>query len=235
MKKPKKISAERRTQLDELAARLGVPCSKLELLNDATTHKSFAAENEAQDYERLEFFGDAVLKFVVAEYLFDTFPQMDEGDLTEISAVLISAKTLESVGRALDIEPFVRVGRAVPIRGSIIARAMEALLGAIYLDSGFEYIRTFIVDNICSSAAELSKDSVKDNFKAQLQQYSQARAQGTPSYEVVKVDGPPHAPVFQVAVSIADNVVAEGSGGSKKAAEQVAAKLAFERLTAGGG
>jgi ribonuclease-3 len=235
MKKPKKISDERRKQLDELALRLGVPCHDMHLLNDATTHKSFAAEQDAQDYERLEFFGDAVLKFVVAEYLFDTFPQMNEGGLTEISAVLISAKTLEAVGRALDIEPYIRVGRGVPMRGSIIARATEALLGAIYLDSGFTNIRAFIVDNICSSAAELSTDSVKDNFKAQLQQYSQARAQGTPSYEVVKVDGPPHAPIFQVAVSIADTVVADGSGSSKKAAEQEAAKAAFEKLTAGGG
>lgn len=211
---------------------MGVPCRDLHLLNQATTHKSYAAEHNTDDYERLEFFGDAVLKFVVAEYLFEAFPESHEGDLTEISAVLISAKTLESVGIEIDIQDCVRVGKGVPMRSSIIARSTEALLGALYQDSKFKYVRPFIIQRICSRAAVVASDSVKENYKAQLQQYSQARAQGTPTYAVLKVEGPPHDPIFQVAVLIGDKVVADGSGRSKKAAEQAAARAAFEKLTA---
>jgi ribonuclease-3 len=235
MKKRQKISTDRQKQLDELISRIGVPFRNINLLDEATTHKSFAGENDAQDYERLEFFGDAVLKFVVAEYLFDAYQAMHEGELTEIAAVLISAKTLEQVGRSIDIEPYIRVGRGVDIRGSIIARVMEAILGALYQDSKFKYVREFIVDKFCSMAEEVANDSVKENYKAQLQQYSQARAQGTPVYSVIKVDGPPHDPIFTIGVAIAEQMVADGAGPSKKAAEQAAAKAAFEKLTGGGG
>jgi ribonuclease-3 len=148
---------------------------------------------------------------------------------------LISAKTLEQVGRDLEIEPFIRVGKGVPMRGSIIARATEAILGAFYMDSKFKHVRKFIVDNICDRADAVANDAVKENYKAQLQQYSQARAQGTPVYAVLKVDGPPHDPIFQIGVSIASQLVADGSGRSKKAAEQAAAKAAFEKLTASSG
>jgi ribonuclease III len=224
------MSPQRQEMLQHLAQRLSVPCKNLELLDKATTHKSYAAEHDVEDFERLEFFGDAVLKFVVAEYLFGEFPAEDEGELTEICAVLISAKTLESVGLSFELESYIRVGRGVPMKPSIIARSMEALLGAIYLDSKFKNIRPFIIEHICSRASAIAGDAVKENYKAQLQQYTQARAQGTPVYSVLKVDGPPHDPVFQVAVLINERVIGQGSGRSKKIAEQDAARDAMARL-----
>lgn len=225
---PRAINLERRKELDELVVRLGIPFKNLSLLDQATTHKSYAAENAAKDNERLEFFGDAVLKFVVAEYIYSNFPKLDEGDLTEICAVLVSAKTLEQVGDTFGLDRYIQVGRGVPVRGSLVARSMEAVLGAVYLDSKFKHIQPFIVDNICSRAADVATDSVKDNFKAQLQQFTQGRAQGTPVYSVVSVEGPPHDPIFHVAVSVADRLLAQGEGKSKKAAEQDAARAAFD-------
>lgn len=233
MKGKSQISAARVEALERLLMRLSLPCRNLNLVDKATTHKSYAAENDADDFERLEFFGDAVLKFVVAEYLMSEFPSKDEGELTEICAVLISAKTLESVGRSFDLDNSIRVGRGVPMRASIIACSMEALLGAIYMDSKFKNIRPFIVNNICSLANAIAIDDVKENYKAQLQQYTQGRAQGTPVYTVINTEGPPHDPVFQVGVMIGDIIIGEGSGGSKKIAEQAAARDAMQKLMAG--
>ena len=235
MKKRPPISSDRRKQLEELVECLGVAVRNFHLLDEATTHKSHAADNDEDDYERLEFFGDAVLKFVVAEYLFTAYPEKHEGELTEIAGVLVSAKTLEQVGESLGIGKFIRVGKGVHVRSSIVARSTEAILGALYMDSRFKQVRPFIVDNFCCYAEDVASDEVKDNFKAQLQQYSQARAQGTPSYEVINTSGPPHDPIFEVGVSVANKLVASGKGRSKKIAEQAAAKAAFAKLTGGGG
>jgi ribonuclease-3 len=225
------ISDARKLELERLLQRLGVPCDNLALLDQATTHKSYASEAGALDYERLEFFGDAVLKFVVAEYVFEFFAEADEGQMTEICAVLVSAKTLESVGKTFGLHEFIRCGRGVPMKPSMIARSMEAILGALYQDSKFEQVRAFIIQHVCARAAGVAADAVKENYKALLQQYTQARAKGTPVYSVIKMLGPPHDPTFEVAVSVADQQIAEGSGPSKKVAEQAAARAAMERLT----
>jgi ribonuclease-3 len=230
MKAGRQIAPERVERLNRLLERLAVPCKDLILLDQATTHTSYSAENDAQDFERLEFFGDAVLKFVVAEYLFTAFPDEDEGELTEICAVLVSAKTLESVGKTFELENYIRVGRGVPVKPSMIAKSMEAILGAIYLDSKFKNIRPFIIEHICGRASAIARDEVKENYKAQLQQYTQARAQGTPVYRVISVEGPPHDPVFNIAVMIGERAIGEGTGRSKKVAEQAAAKNAMGRL-----
>ncbi len=227
------LSAERRDQLQRLLERLGVPVKDLSLLDEATTHKSFGSEHGVRDYERLEFFGDAVLKFLIAEYVFLKFDDKHEGELTEICSVLVSAKTLGLVGRTFGLGEFIRRGRGVPVKPSTIARSMEAILGALYLDSKFEHARKLIEDHFCCLADDIANDSVKDNYKAQLQQYTQARAQGTPVYSVTKTEGPAHDPVFEVAVLVSNQRIADGSGTTKKAAEQAAARAAMERLSSG--
>jgi len=217
--------------LQQLLDRMGLPCQQLELLDQSLTHSSFAKENAGyEDFERLEFFGDAVLKFVISEHLFAKFPELDEGELTEIRAVLVSSRWLDQVGKEFDLDKYLLVGRGVPPRSSILARSMEAVLGAIYLDSHFDHVRQFIIDRFCSQAAEIAGDSVKDNYKAQLQQITQGRAQGVPTYSVIGVEGPPHDPVFNVAVLVENRIIADGKGRSKKAAEQSAARAAVEKL-----
>jgi ribonuclease III len=224
------ITPARQKQLEQLAHELGVTWKDYCLLDAATTHKSCSGEHKLANYERLEFFGDAVLKFVVAEYLYVNFPELPEGELTEIAAVLISARSLQSLGEEIGLERFIKLGKSVTARGSMVARSMEAILGALYLDSRFRQVRQLIASRICCRAALVASDAVKENYKAQLQQYTQARGQGTPAYAVLEVSGKAHAPVFQVAVSVGERQLAQGTGNCKKAAEQAAARAAFEKL-----
>lgn len=231
MTSTRKISREREASLALLQERLSVSFTNLSLLDEALTHSSYSHDHpQYSDYERLEFFGDAVLKFIVSEYLMQFYPKHDEGRLTEIRAVLINARTLEIVGQELGVEECIRVAKGVSIRPSMLARSMEAILGAIYLDLGMETARSFINRHFSTRADAVNQDKVKDNFKAQLQQLTQARSQGVPVYSVLQVDGPPHDPIFTVAVSVANKSIAQGTGHSKKQAEQEAAKAAYEIL-----
>lgn len=225
----RRISSERTSSLELLQERMAVKFINLAVLDEALTHSSYSHDHpHYADYERLEFFGDAVLKFIVSEYLIHSYPKHDEGRLTEIRAVLINARTLQTVAESFQLEEFIRVAKGVSIRASMLARSMEAILGAIYLDQGMDSARVFINAHFSTKAESVNRDRVKDNFKAQLQQLTQARSQGVPVYSVLQVDGPPHDPTFIVAVSVANKAVAQGVGHSKKAAEQEAARLAYE-------
>ncbi|MBX9695858.1 MAG: ribonuclease III, partial [Cyanobacteria bacterium] len=191
------LTPKRLKELDELSAKLGVSCGRMGLLNEALTHSSYSAENpSAKDFERLEFFGDAVLKFVVSEYLLDRFSDYSEGQLTEIRAVLVSDKTLSEIARKFGLDRYILLGRQVQMRPSIMAHSMEALLGAIYLDLGLFQVQNLIVRLFGSHATEIDRDEAKQNFKAQLQEYTQGRGQGLPSYSVLSTEGPAHAPIF---------------------------------------
>ncbi|MBX9688561.1 MAG: ribonuclease III [Candidatus Obscuribacterales bacterium] len=235
MTSTRKISSERTAALENLQEKMAVKFSNLALLDEALTHSSYSHDHpQYGDYERLEFFGDAVLKFIVSEFLIHFYPKHDEGRLTEIRAVLINARTLEIVGQELGIESLIRVAKGVSIRSSMLARSMEAILGAIYLDQGMESARIFINRFFSSRADAVNQDRVKDNFKAQLQQLTQSRAQGVPIYSVLQIEGPPHDPTFIVAVSVGNQTIAQGTGHSKKAAEQEAAKAAYDVLCPSG-
>lgn len=225
------IPPKRLKQLDELLGKLGVSCGRMGLLEEALTHSSYVAENPGcQDNERLEFFGDSVLKFVISEYLLERFPDYDEGRLTAIRSVLVSANTLAEIGNELNLGKYIRVGRRVSIRPSIVARSVEAILGAVYLDAGLPYVQNLIVRLLGGRATAVDRDAVKDNYKAQLQELTQGRGQGIPLYTVVETEGPAHDPTFKVTVTVADEVMGCGSGSSKKAAEQAAAREALSRL-----
>lgn len=228
---PRQITAERSRLLAELQKKMLVSFSTLSYLNDALTHSSYVYEYpHCRDNERLEFFGDAVLKFVVSEYLFKEFPDCDEGKLTEIRAVLVNAKTLHSVSEIFDLSPYLLTASGMAIKPSMLAGSMEAILGAIYLDLGMEAASVFINRHFCSQANTVAADRIKDNYKAQLQQLTQGRAQGIPAYSVIKTEGPPHDAIFTVTVSVGNQCLAQGSGRSKKSAEQEAARLAYLQL-----
>jgi ribonuclease-3 len=225
------IQPRRLKELDQLCAALGVTFGRMHILNEALTHSSYAAEHQGvKDYERLEFFGDAVLKFVISEYLLERFPDYDEGQLTEIRSVLISDKTLGELAKNINLGKYILLGKQVQMRSSIMAQSLEAVLGAIYTDLGIIQSQNFIVRFFGNLATNVDRDDVKDNFKAELQEYTQAKAQGIPMYSVVNVDGPPHEPMYSVSVAVTGNVIASGSGKSKKAAEQEAAKAALAVL-----
>lgn len=225
------ISQKRLRELDKLLSDFSILCGRMALLEEALTHSSYAAENPGYTHnERLEFFGDSVLKFVISEYLLERFPTYDEGDLSEIRAVLVSGKTLAEVADKHKLGRYILTGRRVSLKPSILAGAMEAVLGAIYLDSGLMQVQNLIIRLFGAQATAVDRDEMKENFKAELQEWTQARAEGIPIYTVVSTEGPAHDPLFNISVSVADKVVGSGSGRSKKDAEQAAAKDALSKL-----
>lgn len=226
------LTPKRFKELDQLCQKLGVACGRMGLVHEALTHSSYAAETPgARDYEKLEFFGDSVLRFVISEYLLERFPDYDEGKLTEIRSVLVSDRILAEIADEFNLSKYILLGRNVQMRPSIVAQAMEALIGAIYQDLGLFQVQTLLVRLFGNRTTSVDRDDVKDNFKAQLQELTQSRGQGVPNYVVVSTEGPPHDPLFTVKVEIEGVVLANGSGKSKKAAEQEAAKLAYEHIT----
>lgn len=227
------INSRRVKELDQLSERLGVAFGRMHLLNEALTHSSAAAEQPGvKDYERLEFFGDAVLKFVVSEYLLERFPDYSEGQLTEIRAVLVSDKVLAELANSLNLSKYILLGRQVQMRPSIMAQSLEAIIGAVYTDLGLFQTQHLVVKLFGNQATAIDRDDIKDNYKAELQEYTQARSQGIPAYTVLQVDGPPHDPVFSVSVAVEGKELASGSGKSKKQAEQEAAKAALNIVLA---
>lgn len=224
-------SPKRLKEIDQLCSRLGVTCGRMGLVHEALTHSSAAKEMPgAKDNERLEFFGDAVLRFVVSEYLLERFPEYDEGKLTELRSVIVSDKVLAEIAQNMGLSKYILLGQKVQMRPSIMAQALEALIGAIYQDLGLFHVQGLVVRLFGDATTIADRDEVKDNFKAQLQEFTQARGQGLPSYQVLETEGPPHEPTFKVSVEIAGETIASASGKSKKAAEQEAARLAYEKV-----
>jgi ribonuclease-3 len=222
------ITTKRQKSLDQLGASLGVTFGRMSLLNDALTHSSYGAEADTQDNERLEFFGDAVLKFVVSEYLLERFPEYDEGELTEIRAVLVSDKVLAKLADSVNLSKYILLGRQAQMRPSIMA--LEAVFAAIYIDLGLIVVQNLIVRMFGSQATSIDRDEIKSNFKAHLQETTQSQHKGVPEYSFVAVEGPAHKPVFEMNVAVEGNVIASGKGPTKKAAEQEAAKKALAIL-----
>jgi ribonuclease-3 len=225
------LSQKRLKDLDELLGKLDVSCGRMALFNEALVHSSYSAEHpDVQNNERLEFFGDSVLKFVVSEYLLERFPEYSEGKLSEIRSVLVSGKTLEEVAATFKLGKYILVGRRVSMRPSITARSMEAILGALYLDSGLFPVQNLIIRLFGTKATAVDREDANENFKAKLQEHTQANQQGLPVYQVLNTSGPAHSPNFEVSVTVGDKVLGTGKGSSKKAAEQAAAQNALQAL-----
>jgi len=224
------VAGKRLKELERLGQQLGVTFGRMGLLNEALTHTSYASEWGTKHFERLEFFGDAVLKFVISEYLLERFPDYSEGQLSEIRSVLVSDKILAEIANCVSLSKYILVGRQVQVRASIVARAMEAIFGAVYQDLGLFAAQTLIVKLFGDHTTAVDRDEMKENYKARLQELTQSKAQGIPVYGLVGVEGPAHNPMFQVNVAIEGAICGEGSGTSKKSAEQEAAKDCLEKL-----
>ena len=215
-------------QLKELQQRIGYQFRNPAFLLQALTHSSYAHERQlpkGSDNERLEFLGDAVLELSSSEYLYHTYPKKPEGELTKLRASLVCESTLAFCSRQIDLGSYLRVGNGEELSGgrerpSLVSDAMEALIGAIYLDSGFanakEFILRFILNDI--EHKQLCYDS-----KTILQELVQRQHDGTLAYELLREDGPDHNKSYEVQVKLGETVLGKGSGRSKKAAEQEAA------------
>jgi len=228
------------TEADRLEAfqgLIGYRFRDLGLLLEALTHRSRvneALDSELPDNERLEFLGDAVLEFVVTEYLYSKYPEETEGRLTVMRAAIVGRRRCAQLASAFGMDQYILLGRGEQIEGelmrkSILANAYEALIGAIYLDGGIVKAREFTLGMIEQHCPDIELEAT-GNYKAELQIYSQRNFQRIPRYSLVRSYGPDHRKGFDVVVSIDGVVYGSGSGPSKKAAQQEAAREALDRL-----
>ena len=202
------------------------------VLKEALTHKSFAGEHRsAKHNERLEFLGDSILGAIVADYIYNQCPHVEEGVLSKIKSNLVSRRNLYLWGKQMDLGRYMSLGHGELATGgrerdSIISNAVEAVIGAVYIDGGYPAAEAMILPWVKTQA--LTQDA--QDFKSVLQEFLQKRGQHTPVYEVIQTLGPEHDKTFTVRVSLGEKELGVGKGRNKKLAEQSAAHAALEQL-----
>jgi len=227
-----------RDEFEGLQQAIGYRFRDRGLLEHAMTHTSRANEDVSggvRDNESLEFLGDAVLGFLIAELLFNEFPDRDEGQKSKIKAALVSTTALARLAEQLSLGDHLLLGRGEEKTGgrrkqALLADGYEALIAAIYLDGGIDHARAFVLREYDELIAEARLGAAGQDYKSALQELVQARNAPLPEYRLVGTLGPDHRKLFQVQVVVSGESIAEATGTSKKEAEQEAAKLALERL-----
>ena len=216
----------------ELAKRLGYTFHDAALLARALTHRSHSSQN----YERLEFLGDSILGFVIADALYDRFPQLDEGDLTRLRATLVRRETLAQLARELNFGDYLELGSGELKSGgfdrdSILADTLEAVFGAVYKDRDLEAARAVVLRLYLPLLDRIDPHSIRKDSKTRLQEFLQNKSIETPVYNVLEVSGKPHQQHFVVECRVPGlNEVIRGEGNSRRHAEQAAAARACEIL-----
>ena len=225
------------SDLAALQTRLGYGFRDERLLRLALTHPSVAHEQGApvQHNQRLEFLGDAVLHLVLTRELYEKFPAFGEGPLTKARAKLVNRRTLAVHGRGLGLGACLILSRGEELHGgrerhSALADTLEAVIGAVFLDGGYEAAHGFILREFGPACGELNVIPILENPKGELQEYLQARSTEAPKYDVVSSSGPDHDRIFECTVHHGGVELARGTGPSKKAAESEAALAALKKL-----
>ena len=217
---------------------LGISFRQESLLEQAFAHLSYLNENPdfaRPSNERLEFLGDAILNFIVAEKLYEEFPKIPEGELTEIRASLVCRDTLAELASSLKLGDWLLLGRGEEANGgrmkaSNLANAMEALIGALYLDQGLARARRFILRQLKPELKKIKAGKKTPNYKALVQEFIQGQRRPTPVYRLVEATGPDHSKQFTVEILVEGEALGRGTGKSKKTAESQAARVAWEKL-----
>jgi len=201
------------------------------------SHRSWCAENLGEpSNERLEFLGDAVLGLAVADFVYERFPEDPEGHLAQVRSAVVSATALAEVAQELDLGPMLKLGKGEAASGgarkqSILADCMEAIIGAVFLDGGWEAARTFVLELCEQRVLDAAEGPGGGDFKTRLQEYSAATFGSAPEYKV-EATGPDHAKRFEATVRLDGEEYGSGEGGSKKEAQQSAASAAWTRIRA---
>lgn len=204
------------------------------LLIQALTHRSHTGSNN----ERLEFLGDGVLNFIIASQLYGKFPKLDEGDLSRLRAHLVKEPTLSEIALTLNIGDALRLGEGELKSGgwrrpSVLADALEAIVGAVFLDAGFAAAEAVVIHLFTPLIEKIDPKAIGKDPKSQLQEYLQSKKIDVPTYEVLAIEGEAHCQTFRVECNVAKlNITTQGEGSSRRAAEQEAAKLAYAQITA---
>ncbi len=217
---------------------LNLSFSNKSLLQRALTHRSYLNENidyPFEDNERLEFLGDAILDFVTGEYLYHRFPEMPEGRLTNLRSALVRTERLAEFAVKLDLGQFLFLSRGEDdnggrVREAVLCDTFEALIGALYLDSGLDVARHFIHRIIEPALQEILANNAERDPKSLLQEMAQSHCQITPTYRTVKEEGPDHSKEFTVEAVVGEKVYGRGRGFSKQIAAQSAAEEALQNL-----
>ena len=216
--------------------KIGVNFKDKNLLRQAFTHRSYLNENPSlalEQNERLEFLGDAVLELAITEYMYKKYPQKTEGEMTGLRAALVNSITLSEVAGELNVGDFLLLskGEAKSLgkaRQYILANAFEALIGAIYLNSGYEETSSFLEKNLFGKIEEVIEKKLWIDAKSLFQEKAQELESVTPAYKVLAESGPDHEKVFTMGVFLGDELISEGKGASKQEAEQDAARKALK-------
>ena len=218
--------------LDSLASKLGYRFKAPALLTQALTHRSFSSINN----ERLEFLGDGALNFIIANQLYQRFPKLPEGDLSRLRAALVKEATLSEIAFSLNIGDALKLGEgelksAGWRRPSILADALEAIIGAVYVDGGFLAAEALVLKLYEERLAIIDPKIIDKDAKSQLQEYLQGKKMNLPDYNVVSIEGEAHAQTFKMECVIEKlKITAVGEGSSRRVAEQQAAQLALEKI-----
>lgn len=225
--------------MNDIEKKIGHTFHDKSLLKRALTHSSYANENHTRNNERLEFLGDSVLSIIVSDYIFKRMLDVDEGDLSKFRATLVCEKSLASIAEQIHLSELVFLGRGEEKTGgrkrpSIISDAFEAVLGAIYLDAGFENARKWLLRLMRERIEQVLKGEFYSDYKTTLQEIVQSDGKSVVTYETVSESGKEHDRSFTVLVKINGRPMQTAVGHSKKAAEQAAAQLAIEELKKNG-
>ncbi len=226
-------------KLGKLQEKIRYQFENIRLLVQALTHKSFAHENDQENNERLEFLGDAILQFVMSDYLMENYPELPEGMLSKFRAVLVSEKGLSKLAQKIDLGQYLFIGKGEEITGgreksSILSDALEALFSAVFLDSkakhGVEVVARMIRTLFTEEIEKAEETFATVDYKTDFQEYIQKNKLGTLNYTVIEERGPDHDKEFVTALMVDEQVFGIGSGKSKKTSEQNAAIDAFKKL-----
>lgn len=232
------MNSDRKKELRDYEKILGVHFDRLDLLNVALTHSSYANQQNLkynEHNERLEFLGDSVLSMAVSDYLYKKYRSEHEGKLTRMRAGVVCELSLVEMARKISISKYIRMGRGEELSGgrekdSLLADACEAVIAAIYIDRGFESAREFVLGHLIGKIDILVKDHNYNDFKSKLQEYVQKNLMATIKYNVKEESGPAHDKLFEIEIYLDNKCYVTGIGKSKKEAEQLAAKEALGNL-----
>jgi ribonuclease-3 len=221
----------------KLAKQLGIKFHDLSILRRALTHRSYLNENRSvnKSNERLEFLGDAVLELIVSKYLYSNYPNRAEGDLTSFRSAIVRTESLANASRELNYGKYLRMARGEEESGGrdkdyILANTFEAVLGAIYIDQGYDTCKSLVEKVLISKIDHIVENRLDIDSKTKIQELAQAKYKTTPIYKVIAEHGPDHDKKFVVAVKIKGKVIGKGKGSSKQKAEEAAATKGLEYI-----
>lgn len=232
-----KIDAVRRRSLEEFQEKLGVQFKNISLLDTALTHSSYTKEHEGvENFERMEFLGDALLELATSIHLYENFPNLSEGELTVTRANVVCGSTLSKLSDKLGIGRMLLLSESEEVndgrkRASNLEDAFEAVIAAIFLDQGWEVAREYVWRQLATEFKNVKIGKVEPNYKSELQEYIQGTDHTIKiEYFEISEDGPPHDKTFECGVKLNDEIFGTGVGKSKQAAEKIAASEALKKL-----